>query len=90
MDFYLLLIFIGGLPPFREIYVVVYKNEWRQVNQKSCEFKKGIQGWYMGIDMPCHSAKVTHEELTLLLLSLATATSFAHVSTHSITKYGST
>ena len=21
-----------GLPPFTEIYVVVYKNEWRQVN----------------------------------------------------------
>ena len=32
--------FIGGLPPFIQIHVVVYKNEWRQVNKKYCEFKK--------------------------------------------------
>ena len=30
--FSLLLNFIGGSPTFTEIYVVVYKNEWRQVN----------------------------------------------------------
>ena len=38
--FSLLLIVRGGLPPFTEIYVVVYKNEWRQVNLKYCEFEK--------------------------------------------------
>ena len=35
-----LLIFIGGLPPFTEIYVVVYKKEWRQVNKNPANFKK--------------------------------------------------
>ena len=31
--FSVLLIFIGGLPPFTEIYLVVYKNEWRHANK---------------------------------------------------------
>ena len=35
--FSLLLIFVGGLPPFTEI---IRRNEWRQVNYKSYGFKK--------------------------------------------------
>ena len=31
---------MGGLPPSTEIYVVVYINEWQQVNKKTCQLKK--------------------------------------------------
>ena len=40
----------GGLFPFTEVYVVVYKNEWIQVNLKLRQDRDGIdEAWLMNI-----------------------------------------